>query len=51
MAGRKTGWRIANLERLHRSLRKRHGHRDIAQVDADFQRLRVAYDTAWNRGY
>ena len=46
-----TGWRIANLERLHRSLRKRHGHRDIAQVDADFQRLRAAYDTAWNRGY
>ncbi|MFT4178082.1 MAG: 3-deoxy-D-manno-octulosonic acid kinase [Thermomonas sp.] len=46
-----TGWREANLKRLHRSLRKRRGSRSIEQVDADFVRLRAAYDAAWQRGY
>ena len=46
-----TGWREANLQRLHRSLRKRRGARGIEQVDADFARLRAAYDAAWKRGY
>lgn len=46
-----TGWRLANLQRLQRSLRKRRGTRAIERVDADFARLRAAYDAAWNRGY
>ena len=46
-----TGWREANLKRLQRSLRKRRGMRSIEQVDADFARLRAAYDTCWKRGY
>jgi 3-deoxy-D-manno-octulosonic acid kinase len=46
-----TAWRQANLQRLLRSLRKRRGTRSIEQVDADFVRLRAAYDTAWQRGY
>ena len=46
-----TRWRVGNLERLQRSLRKRHGSRSLAQVDADFAALRAAYDAAWQRGY
>ena len=46
-----TGWRNGNLERLRRSLRKRRGGRSPAQVDAQFGRLRAAYDAAWQRGY
>jgi 3-deoxy-D-manno-octulosonic acid kinase len=46
-----TRWRNANLERLHRSLHKRRGSRGVARVDADFARLRGAYDAAWQRGY
>lgn len=46
-----TRWRLANLERLQRSLRKRRGSRSIAQVDAEFVTLRGAYDAAWQRGY
>jgi len=46
-----TRWRNANLDRLHRSLRKRRGSRGIAQVEADFLKLRGAYDAAWQRGY
>lgn len=46
-----TGWREANLQRLQRSLRKRRGSRAVEQVDADFARLRAAYDASWKRGY
>ena len=46
-----TGWREANLKRLHRSLLKRRGARSPAEVDAGFSALRDAYDTAWKRGY
>lgn len=46
-----TPWREANLQRLQRSLRKQRGKRSIEQVDADFARLRAAYDAAWARGY
>ena len=46
-----TRWRVANLERLQRSLRKRRGSRSLEQVDADFRILRAAYDAAWQRGY
>lgn len=46
-----TRWRNANLERLQRSLRKRRGARSLEQVDADFLKLRAAYDAAWQRGY
>ena len=46
-----TRWREANLARLLRSLLKLSGQRVPAQVQADFARLRQAYDTAWARGY
>lgn len=46
-----TGWREANLRRLHRSLLKRRGARSQAEVEAGFSRLRDAYDAAWKRGY
>lgn len=46
-----TGWREANLSRLRRSLHKLRGVRASDVVDADFSRMRVAYDAAWNRGY
>ena len=46
-----TGWREANLKRLHRSLLKRRGARSEAEVEAGFSRLRDAYDAAWKRGY
>ena len=45
-----TGWREANLRRLHRSLLKLRGERSRDEVDKDFARLRRAYDLAWNRG-
>ena len=44
------GWREGNLARLLRSLRKLRGDRAIADVDADFARLRLAYDQAWEQG-
>jgi 3-deoxy-D-manno-octulosonic acid kinase len=44
------GWREKNLARLLRSLRKLRGDRAMADVDADFQRLRRAYDEAWEQG-
>ena len=46
-----TGWREANLRRLHRSLLKRRGASSQAEVEAGFSRLRDAYDAAWKRGY
>lgn len=46
-----TPWREANLRRLLRSLRKLRGARSVEHVDADFARLRAAYDAAWERGY
>lgn len=46
-----TAWREANLLRLQRSLRKLCGARSLEQVDADFARLRAAYQQAWDRGY
>lgn len=46
-----TRWRTANLARLRRSLLKLRGARDAAAVEADYARLRDAYDQAWERGY
>jgi 3-deoxy-D-manno-octulosonic acid kinase len=46
-----TGWREANLQRLHRSLRKLGGGRGLQQVDADVAVLRAAYQKAWDRGF
>ncbi len=50
-----TGWRERNLARLRRSLLKVRGDRDAdAAGDAasrGFERLRGAYDAAWDRGY
>jgi 3-deoxy-D-manno-octulosonic acid kinase len=45
-----TPWRSRNLARLERSLLKRRGTRDAADVRADFARLRAAYDARWARG-
>ncbi|KAF1689279.1 3-deoxy-D-manno-octulosonic acid kinase [Pseudoxanthomonas taiwanensis] len=45
-----TGWREANLRRLHRSLLKVRGERAREEVDKDFARLRRAYELAWKRG-
>ncbi len=45
-----TGWREANLSRLHRSMTKLRGARPVEAIDADFARLRAAYDAAWRRG-
>jgi len=42
-----SGWRERNLQRLHRSLLKRRGVRDIGDVEEDFTRLREAYDIEW----
>ena len=42
-----SGWRERNLQRLHRSLTKRRGVRDIGDVEEDFTRLRAAYDAEW----
>ncbi|GAB6195645.1 3-deoxy-D-manno-octulosonic acid kinase [Lysobacter xanthus] len=42
-----SGWRHRNLARLHRSLLKRRGVRDIGEVEEDFMRLHEAYDAAW----
>jgi 3-deoxy-D-manno-octulosonic acid kinase len=41
------GWRERNLQRLHRSLLKRRGVRDVGDVEEDFTRLRAAYDAEW----
>ena len=46
-----SGWREANLLRLRRSLRKLRGDRAVAEVDAEFVRLRAGYDEIWQRGY
>ncbi|BCT91230.1 3-deoxy-D-manno-octulosonic acid kinase [Lysobacter helvus] len=46
-----TRWREGNLARLRRSLLKDRGAREIAQVDAEFARLRAAYDAQWDKGY
>jgi 3-deoxy-D-manno-octulosonic acid kinase len=45
-----TGWRMRNLRRLQRSLHKHPGGRSAAQIDADFARLRAAYDARWAKG-
>ena len=45
-----THWREANLRRLLRSLLKLRGERAAGEVEADFARLRRAYDLAWKRG-
>lgn len=39
-----SGWRARNLARLHRSLLKRRGARDVADVDSGFALLRAAYE-------
>lgn len=46
-----TRWRQANLARLKRSLIKLRGPRSVQEVEADFARLRRAYDQAWERGF
>jgi 3-deoxy-D-manno-octulosonic acid kinase len=46
-----TGWREANLARLHRSLRKLRGTCSLEAVDAGFARLRAGYQAIWERGY
>jgi 3-deoxy-D-manno-octulosonic acid kinase len=46
-----TGWRGRNLARLKRSLLKLRGERDADQVEAEYMRLRAAYDAQWNKGY
>lgn len=46
-----TGWRERNLARLRRSLLKLRGARAPAEVEADFARLRKAYDAHWAKGY
>ncbi|SEK73489.1 3-deoxy-D-manno-octulosonic acid kinase [Pseudoxanthomonas sp. GM95] len=46
-----TRWREANLARLKRSLLKLRGARTPEQVEADFVRLRAAYDRSWERGF
>lgn len=45
-----TGWREGNLRRLWRSVQKLRGERALDEVRADFERLRRAYDGAWERG-
>lgn len=45
-----THWREANLRRLLRSLLKLRGERASAEVEADFARLRRAYELSWKRG-
>lgn len=45
-----TGWRERNLRRLRRSLLKLRGPRGSAEVQADFDTLRAAYDAHWARG-
>jgi 3-deoxy-D-manno-octulosonic acid kinase len=45
-----TGWREANLARLHRSLVKLRGARPIDAVEKDYAALRSAYDAQWQRG-
>ncbi|WP_133479290.1 3-deoxy-D-manno-octulosonic acid kinase [Cognatilysobacter segetis] len=42
-----SGWRERNLQRLHRSLLKRRGVRDVGDVEEDFTRLREAYESEW----
>lgn len=46
-----TRWREGNLARLRRSLLKLRGERSADQVQAEFARLRAAYDQQWERGY
>jgi 3-deoxy-D-manno-octulosonic acid kinase len=46
-----TPWRERNLARLKRSLLKLRGARSVADVEADFARLREAYDAHWERGF
>lgn len=43
------GWRMRNLERLHRSLRKLRGELHVAAVDSGFAELRSAYEEEFNR--
>jgi len=45
-----TRWRMRNLARLQRSLHKHPGGRSAGQIDADFARLRGAYDARWAKG-
>lgn len=42
-----TAWRVRNLERLRRSLRKLRGAHSFAAIDARFERLQAAYAAAW----
>ena len=46
-----TAWRERNLARLKRSLLKLRGERDSDQVEAEFMRLKAAYDAQWDKGY
>jgi len=46
-----TAWRERNLARLKRSLLKLRGRRAVAAVEADYARLRAAYDARWERGF
>ncbi|MET1022849.1 MAG: 3-deoxy-D-manno-octulosonic acid kinase, partial [Pseudoxanthomonas sp.] len=43
--------REANLARLKRSLLKLRGSRSVQAVEADYARLRQAYDRAWDQGF
>jgi len=45
-----TDWRQRNLDRLARSLRKLHGKRHRAAIEAGFTQLLDAYDAWWARG-
>lgn len=45
-----TAWRLRNLSRLQRSVIKLRGTRTRDAVNADFSRLRAAYERAWERG-
>jgi len=45
-----TDWRQRNLDRLARSLRKLHGKRHRAAIEAGFAQLLDAYDAWWARG-
>jgi 3-deoxy-D-manno-octulosonic acid kinase len=46
-----TRWRESNLARLKRSLLKLRGARSMQAMEADYARLRQAYDGAWDRGF
>jgi len=46
-----TAWRERTLARLERSVLKLRGERSIDAARHDFERLRMAYERVWERGY